>query len=114
MPGYNDELVVYDTSCGAPFSDDKEAADLLADLGKDCDSDCTKAGSQWSVAFVLNAIVCTLIITNMICVCVGSRVPISRLIASCCACCICCFHVATIIVTAVFRFRNYGQYCALS
>ncbi len=45
MPGYNEDMNVYDTSCGAPFSDEKAASELLVDIGKDCDSDCLKAGS---------------------------------------------------------------------
>jgi len=111
---FSSDKVAYDVSCGAPFSDQEAANDLLEDISKDCDRDCLNEGSRWSHAFFANAIVTLLITVNMICVCIGAKVPFSRLIASICAFCLCCAHFPIIITTAVYRFRPYGMYCALS
>ena len=113
-PGADDSLVAYDIGCGAPWSDDADAAEILKDFGPDCDSDCQKKGSEWSTAFFANAVIIMLIVFNMICACIGTKKAIARVIASCCACLICCAHFGIIITTAVFRFRPQGQLCALS
>ncbi len=55
-----------------------------------------------------------LIIFNMICVCIGTRKAIARVIASVFASLICCAHFGIIIATAVYRFRPQGRLCALS
>ena len=114
--GANVELdyVVYDTSCGAPYSDIQEAADLLTDLAKDCDLDCRKAGSRWSHVYAsMGSIMLSTLLTT-ICVCVGAYKPMLRCIAACCMSCLCCSHFCTWIAVAVYRFRPQGKLCALS
>ena len=62
----------------------------------------------------MNAIVTLLIVVNMCCVCPGAKIPFARMCAAFCALGVCCCHFLVIIMTAVLRFRPYGQYCALS
>ena len=108
------DKVAYDVGCySGPFSDNQAAVDYQEDL-KDCDQDCKDAGSQWSTVFFLNGVVTLLLVINFMCVCVGSRVAVVRLLAAWFACCICCAHFPIIITTAVFRFRPQGMLCALS
>lgn len=107
-PNFDSSINYYDTSCGAPFSDENEATALAVTLALDCDADCAKKGSEWSVAFLANAVIIMLIAFNMICACVGTKKAIARVIASVFACCVCCAHFGIIITTAVFRFRTQG------
>ena len=50
----------------------------------------------------------------MICVGLGAYYAILRLIGMICASCLCCLQFSFIIVTGVYRFRDYGRLCALS
>ena len=106
---------LYDTSCGAPYSDDQEAADLIADLRKDCTSEsCIEAGSRWSHIYGGMGTIMLLIMCSTCCVCIGAYKPIFRCIAGCAMNCLCCAHFGMWIATAVYRFRPYGKLCALS
>ena len=50
----------------------------------------------------------------MICVGLGAFNAWLRLFGMCSASCLCCLHFAFIIVTGVYRFRDYGKLCALN
>ena len=110
------DYVVYDTSCGLPYSDAQAAADLLKDLQKDCytDEDCRKAGSRWSHVYASMGTIMLIILLSTICVCIGVYKPVLRCVASCCMSCMCCVHFCTWIAVAVYRFRPQGKLCALS
>ena len=108
------DVIAYDVGCfSGPFSDSAAALDYQKDL-EDCDKDCRDLGSQWSVVYICNAVIMTAMLINFVCVCVGSRVAIARLLGAWFACCICCAHFPIIITTAVLRFRPQGMLCALS
>lgn len=106
-------VIAYDVNCGAPFTDDAAAFEIMKN-GGDCDEDCKKAGSRWSHAFLANGLILTLMLLNFCCVCCGSKIAIARLCGALCACCICCAHIPIILSTAVYRFRPQGMFCALS
>lgn len=128
----NPDFVVYDTSCyslaavtglsktgGVSLGDElwtdpEEALSLRNEIAVDCDADCQKLGSRWSVIFILNGILLLLVLLNMCCVGVGAYVPIFRCLGACCAPWCCCAHFAIIVMTGVFRFSLYGRLCALS
>ena len=108
------DYVVYDRSCGGPYSDEAAAAELKVDLAKDCDADCQKAGSRWSHIYASMGTILLLVCLTTICVCIGVYKPMLRCIASCCMTCLCCAHFCTWIAVAVYRFRPVGKLCALS
>ena len=110
----NFDYVIYDTSCGGPYSDPEEAAKLVADFLADCDADCRKEGSRWSHVYASMGIITLLVCLTTICVCIGAFKPMLRCIAGCCMSCLCCAHFCTFIAVAVYRFRTQGQICALS
>jgi hypothetical protein len=110
QPKADHSIMIYDVGClRGPFSDPEKARQIKEDnKDNDCDEDCQKLGTQWSTAFMLNAIVMTLLTLNFLCTCISLKSTVFRFTASICACAICCFHIATILTTAVFRFRPQG------
>jgi len=105
-PYYDSRIIAYDVGCGEPFSSPQEAADMEVVLtGNSCDFNCRSQGSRWSHAFALNATVCLLLITNFICICLGSHDAKWRLCTSISACCLCCGHIGVLVATGVYRFR---------
>ena len=108
------DYIAYDRSCGPPYSDATEAAELTADILKDCDADCQKLGSRWSHIYASMGTIMLLVLLASICVCVGAYKPMLRCVAACCMTCLCCAHFCTFIAVAVYRFNDFGKLCALS
>ena len=86
----------------------------MRDLNEDCDAECWKKGSRWSLVYLLNALVVLLLMISMVLICIGTRHPKLRIISSYLASIICLFHSVVLILTAVFRFRPQGMLCALN
>ena len=110
----SETIIAYDVSCGAPFTDDDAAMQIMIDGKGKCDEDCQKAGSRWSHVFIINGVILSLMLVNFCCVCCGSRIAFARFCGAICACCICCAHIPIILASAVYRFRPQGMFCALS
>ena len=106
IPAPEVDYIAYDIGCGAPFSDDAEAAKLAIDIAKDCDADCLKLGSRWSHVYASMGTIMLIVLLTTICVCVGAYKPALRCIASCCMTCLCCAHFCTFIAVAVYRFND--------
>ena len=85
----------------------------MIEINKECDDDCKKVGTQWSVVYTMMGSLMVLLIVNMIIDCVGAYKATARLIGGLCGCCLCCVHLAFIIVTAVIRFSKKSELCAL-
>ena len=62
----------------------------------------------------MNGVLLMLLCCNMCCVCFGSRVAICRVVASACGTCLFVYHIAAIVTTGTFRFRDQGKLCALN
>ena len=87
------------------WSDSEEANSIMRDLEEDCDAECWKKGSRWSIVYLLNALVIFFLMISMIFICLGTKYPRFRVISSYLATLICLFHSVVLILTAVFRFR---------
>jgi len=108
------DVVAYDLEC--LFLDPNTQGKVISDTDEykkqqekisylsECDEDCRKAGTQWSVVYTMQGSLMVLLIINMIIVAVGAYKAPARLVGGLCGCCLCCIHLIWIIVTAVIRF----------
>ena len=115
---YKKDVVAYDLEClfanpadpaqAKYISDTTEYRKQQEELAKfsECDEDCRKAGTQWSVVYTMQGSLMVLLLVNMIIVAVGAYKAPARLIGGLCGCCLCCIHLIWIIVTAVIRFSK--------
>ena len=109
-------VVWYDVDCrNGPFKDTNLALKYMNEIIEGgCGSDCLQMGSKWSIIYSLNGSTLLLVALNMILNIFGAFLFWPRIIGGVCNCFLSCVHFAAIIATAVFRFRLYGQLCALS
>ena len=97
-----------------PFSDTAAANALIRDIEAECDEDCMKKGSRWSVLFFVDGLVMFGYSVGFVCMICAMKVPVVRLATSACACCMCLTQFGTIITIGVFRFNSWGLLCSLS
>ena len=109
-----DALKVIYTGLDEIYTDGEEAWKIWKDEAADCDEDCLKAGSKWSVTMLLNAIGMAWAILQLTCVAIGAKKAAFRLLGACCANCVCCWFFAVGITTFVFRGNGLGRICAMN
>jgi len=96
----------YDINYGAPWSNPELAMGIQKDLELVCTTNmCKMEGCRWSHVFGANAIILTLVIINMILLCIGTRRVFARIASAVCAMAICCMQFATLIATGIYRLR---------
>ena len=84
------------------------------ELAADCDTECYKAGCRWSTIFVFTGTTLIFLAVAHILLIVGIVSHHSRAIGMCVSSLISCVHLASIIVTGIFRFNTMGKLAALS
>ena len=97
-----------------PFTDSLLGAQLKADIEKDCDTECMRAGIRWSTVYNMNAIVMLLITFQVMIMTIGICKMEARVFSCCCQCCFFIANLATIIVTAVYKFNDKGELASIS
>ena len=88
------------------FSDIKAASRIWRDLSKDCDIDCMKLGTSWSLVYCLNGFLLLVILLNLVCVLVGAFKAVFRIIGGLCACILSGAHLTILMMTAFIRFSK--------
>ena len=93
---------------------DLDRAKYLQDLIKtDCDADCMKEGTRWSLIFLFNGLTMALLSFTYLLIAIGSRYFTTRIIGACLNCFLSCVHFATIVTTAIYRFNTKGKLAAI-
>ena len=111
--GRSSNIFWYDVDCyDGPFSDTAKAMSYLDSIN--CDLDCQKSGSKWSVFYNFNGAIYMLIAFNAVFMILSIYKIWIRMIGTCCNCVLGCINMAAIITTAAFRFRPMGKVCAMS
>ena len=112
----NEEENVYDTwpvtHC-TDFVDLDWAKELKEAIEADCDADCQKEGTRWSLVFQFNGITLALLALTYLLLALGARFFTVRIIGACMNCFLTCVHFAAIVTTAVYRFNAKGKLAAI-
>ena len=103
---------VYPLTICTKFYDTLLEEKLRAELQADCDSDCLKIGTRWSLIYTLNSIVLSLLCLTYILFAIGSKVFATRLIAACLNQILALAHFAVIITTVMLRISLKGRYAS--
>ena len=81
---------------------------ILERLYKDCDADCCKTGTQWSLIYILNGTILSLLFITYILFTIGSHVFCTRVIAAWLNQFLGCANFVVIILTGVLRYGDKG------
>ena len=94
------------------FRDEDLATKLKIDIGVDCNADCLKEGTKWSLIYTFNGVVLILLCFSYLLVAFGAFVFHARVIGACLNCWLGFVHFPAILVTAVYRFNSKGRLAA--
>ena len=97
-----------------PFTDSMLSAKLIADIEKSCDTECMQDGIKWSTVYNMNAIVMLVITLQVFIMTIGICNMEARVFSCCCQFCFFVANLATIIVTAVYKFNTKGELASIS
>lgn len=118
LPDYDEDGgLIYDhckLEAGYKYTDTAEAAELQKSIQEDCDEECMKGGTGWSVIYALNGAICMAIVLKQIIACFGAFIACFRYLGLCVGCLLCWFYLAAVIVTPVIRFSDQSKLCALN
>ena len=96
------------------YSDLTKATELNTTLYEECDDDCLKKGSQWSIVYALAAWTLIFMAINGVLLMLGGWFYRCRLLGIFCHHFLSIFLLASIITTYKYRNRTQGELCALS
>ena len=107
------------------WTNSTEAYTLMDDIFNDCLDDflleewdelqdCFRMGAKWSHVYAANAVILLGVAFASFATFFGIIIPVVRIIAGCALNLFCFLNLLLWIVTAVYRFNNWGSLCAMN